>query len=84
MAKDTVFSAKLWDIYYVGTDVRSITMADGSSIRHAEGRPEFILALRTDSEPTFKFFILDGLIVDPSTGNIYVEANEGALKSRVL
>jgi hypothetical protein len=80
----TAGGANLWNIYYDGPDVRAVVMSDGSSIRRAEGRPEFVLALRSDTSTTYRFFVLDGLIVDPSTGNVYIEANDGAYSAAFL
>ena len=67
----------LWNIFFNRAEPVLITMSDGSSIRNAEGRDEAILALKTSAN-RFKFFILSGLVIDPSTGNIYAEANDGA------
>lgn len=84
LSVSTASGDSLWKIYYDGPDVRSVVMSDGSSIRRAEGRPEFVLALKSDKGSSFRFFVLDGLIVDPSTGNLYVEANEGAYSAAFL
>lgn len=67
----------LWNIFFNRAEPVLITMNDGSSIRNAEGRDESVLALKTTGN-RFKFFILSGLVIDPTTGNIYAEANDGA------
>jgi len=67
----------LWNIFFNRAEPVLITMNDGSSIRNAEGRDESVLALKTNGN-RFKFFILSGLVIDPTTGNIYAEANDGA------
>lgn len=69
--------APLWNIFFNRAEPVLITMNDGSSIRTAEGRDQSVLALKTTGS-RFKFFILSGLVIDPSTGNIYAEANDGA------
>jgi hypothetical protein len=82
----TVKSAQgnhLWTIYFNRVAPLVITMTDGSSIQNAEGRDDTILSLRTDRD-SFKFFILSGLVIDPITGNIYVEANDGAFTAAFM
>lgn len=73
----------LWTIHFNRVKPLLITMADGSGIKNAEGRDETILALKT-SRDQFKFFILSGLVIDPVTGNIYVEANDGAFTAAFM
>ena len=75
--------AVLWTIYFNRVEPLSITMADGSSIKNAEGRDDTVLALKTNASE-FKFFILSGLVIDPVTGNIYVEANDGAFTAAFM
>lgn len=75
--------AVLWTIYFNRVEPLSITMADGSSIKNAEGRDDTVLALKTNGSE-FKFFILSGLVIDPVTGNIYVEANDGAFTAAFM
>ncbi|MDZ4835331.1 MAG: hypothetical protein SGJ27_16255 [Candidatus Melainabacteria bacterium] len=82
----TVQSAQgnhLWTIYFNRVTPLVITMSDGSSIQNAEGRDDTILSLRNGGG-SFKFFILSGLVIDPITGNIYVEANDGAFTAAFM
>jgi hypothetical protein len=75
--------AHLWTIFFNRVEPLFIKMSDGSSIKNAEGRDDTILALKTNGEQ-FKFFILSGLVIDPITGNIYVEANDGAFTAAFM
>lgn len=73
----------LWTIYFNRVAPLTITMADGSAIKNAEGRDDTILALKTEGDK-FKYFILSGLVIDPITGNIYAEANDGAFTAAFM
>ncbi len=68
----------LWRVYYVNDGPELVSMADGSIIKRAEGRSEYVFSRFSAMEGDVKYFILSGLVVDPSTGNVYLEANEGA------
>jgi hypothetical protein len=68
----------LWRVYYVNDGPELVSMADGSIIKRAEGRSEYVFSRFSAIEDDIKYFILSGLVVDPSTGNVYLEANEGA------
>jgi hypothetical protein len=79
----TINGAMLWKIFFNRAEPVLILMNDGSSIRNAEGRDDAVLALKSTGD-RFKFFILSGLVIDPSTGNIYAEANDGAYTAAFL
>lgn len=68
----------LWQIYYGEDGPELVSMADGGIIKRAEGRSEYIFSRLSATEGDIKFFILTGFVVDPTTGNIYLEANAGA------
>ncbi len=68
----------LWRVYYVNDGPELVSMADGSIIKRAEGRSEYVFSRFSAMEGDVKYFILSGLVVDPSTGNVYLEANEGS------
>lgn len=74
----TIDGAPLWHIYYGEDGPELISMADGGIIKRAEGRSEYIFSRLSEMDGDIKFFILTGFVVDPSTGNVYLEANEGA------
>lgn len=74
----------LWTVAFRGGAVAEIVMADGSQISRAHGRDEFIYVDRADKSPRSDVFILTALMVDPSTGNIYGEVNEGAVNIAFL
>lgn len=73
----------LWNVYFNGYDAEKIAMFDGTFIGRAEGRDEMVLALRVGPGQT-KAFILSGLMVDPTTGNVFAEANQGAFTAGFL
>jgi len=68
----------LWQIFYSPEGVELVSMADGGVIKKAEGRSEYIFSRLSQNDGDIKFFILSGFVVDPTTGNLYVEANQGA------
>ncbi|MBS1956909.1 MAG: hypothetical protein JST89_22160 [Cyanobacteria bacterium SZAS-4] len=70
--------ALLWQIYYDENGPELVSMADGGIIKRAEGRSEYIFSKLSAADGDIKFFILTGFVVDPNTGNVYLEANEGA------
>jgi len=74
--------AVLWKILFNRAEPVLVSMSDGTTIRMAEGRDDSVLALRSGN--SLKFFILSGYVIDPSTGNIYVEANDGAYTAAFL
>ncbi len=76
--------AMLWQINYDAEGPAEVSMADGGLIRRAEGRREFIFSKHSQGDDAAKFFILSGLVVDPATGNVYLEANEGAYTAAFL
>jgi len=69
--------ASLWTVYWGETEPELIAMIDGSLIKQAEGEQKFVFSSVAPSGGEIRFFILDGLVVDPSTGNIYMEASGG-------
>lgn len=74
----------LWQVEYDEHGVRLVSMGDGSVIKRAEGRNDFVFSLLCREDGDIKFYILSGLVVDPGTGNIYMEANQGAYSSAFL
>lgn len=87
MTQLTVTSAAgsfLWKVFFKGFDPERVVMFDGSMITRAEGRDEHVLALRSADGKDLKIYILSGFMVDPSTGNIFVEANEGVYTAAFL
>lgn len=79
----TADGANLWQIYY-DDGPQLVSMADGGIIKRAEGRSEYVFSRLSSEDGDLKFFILSGFIVDPATGNIYLEANEGAYTAAFL
>jgi hypothetical protein len=80
----TAEGALLWQIYYGSDGPKLISMADGGIIKRAEGREQYIFSRLSAMDGDIKFFILSGFLVDPGTGNIYLEANEGAYTVALL
>lgn len=75
--------ALLWNVYFDGYEPTRVDMFDGTTIARAEGRDELILALNSNGEGV-KFFVLSGMMVDPTTGNVFIESNEGAYTAGFL
>lgn len=73
----------LWNIYFDGYDAERVDMFDGSTIAKAEGRDELILALNCFADG-FKLYMLSGIMIDPTSGNIFIESNEGAYTAGFL
>jgi len=80
---DTPSGKWLWSVKYDELEVDEIVMADGSHIRLAEGRQEFVYVQAAPGTRS-RIFILSGLVVDPTTGNIYAEANSGGYTAAFL
>lgn len=74
----------LWHVYYGERDVSLISMSDGGLIKRAEGRKEYVFSTLSQIDGDIKLYILSGLLVDPNTGNIYIEVNEGAYTAAFL
>jgi hypothetical protein len=74
----------LWTVAYRDREIAEIVMADGSQISKAHGRNEFVYVDRADKSLRSDVFILSALMVDPSTGNIFGEVNDGAINMAFL
>jgi len=74
----------LWQVYYDTHGPELVSMADGGIIKRAQGRREYVFSNLSALDGDIKFFILSGFIVDPGTGNVYLEANEGAYTAAFL
>ncbi len=80
----TLDGLPLWQVYYSAEGPELVSMADGGIIKRAEGRHEYVFSRLSATDGDIKFFILSGFVVDPSTGNVYFEANEGAYTAAFL
>ncbi len=80
----TVSGALLWQVFYDAAGPKLVSMADGGIIKKAEGRDDFIFSWMSPVDGDIKFYLLSALVVDPTTGNIYLEANEGAYSAAFL
>lgn len=80
----TESGALLWQVFYDTTGPKLISMADGGIIKKAEWRDDFIFSWMSPVDGDIKFYLLSALVVDPTTGNIYLEANEGAYSAAFL
>ncbi len=80
----TLDGLPLWQVYYSADGPELVSMADGGIIKRAEGRQEYVFSRLSATDGDIKFFILSGFVVDPSTGNVYFEANEGAYTAAFL
>lgn len=80
----TIDGLPLWQVFYSANGPELVSMADGGIIKRAEGRQEYVFSKLSAIDGDIKFFILSGFVVDPSTGNIYFEANEGAYTAAFL
>lgn len=80
----TLDGMPLWQVYYSAEGPELVSMADGGIIKRAEGRQEYVFSRLSPTDGDIKFFILSGFVVDPSTGNVYFEANEGAYTAAFL
>lgn len=80
----TLDGLPLWQVYYSAEGPELVSMADGGIIKRAEGRQEYVFSRLSPTDGDIKFFILSGFVVDPSTGNVYFEANEGAYTAAFL
>ncbi|MFN8552496.1 MAG: hypothetical protein U0103_13560 [Candidatus Obscuribacterales bacterium] len=74
----------LWGIHYDGLEIEQIVMSDGTQIRRAEGRHEYVMVQRANDRLHPRIYILSGLMVDPLTGNVYAEANQGGYTAAFL
>ena len=83
-AVTTLDGLPLWQVYYSTEGPELVSMADGGIIKRAEGRQEYVFSRLSATDGDIKFFILSGFVVDPSTGNVYFEANEGAYTAAFL
>jgi len=80
----TVDGMPLWQVHYSPAGPELVSMADGGIIKRAEGRQEYVFSKLSAADGDIKFFILSGFVVDPGTGNVYFEANEGAYTAAFL
>jgi hypothetical protein len=80
----TMDGQPLWQVYYSSDGPELVSMADGGIIKRAEGRQEYIFSRLSQVDGDIKYFILTGFVVDPVTGNVYLEANEGAYTAAFL
>jgi hypothetical protein len=74
----------LWQIYYDNVGPSLVSLAAGGVIKRAEGREEYVYSRLSAEDGDIKFYILSGFVVDPATGNIYMEANQGAYTLALL
>lgn len=74
----------LWNVLFDGDEPTRVEMFDGSLIAKAEGRDEMVLALNSGGTAGSKIYLLSGLMVDPTTGNVFVESNQGAYTAGFL
>lgn len=74
----------LWDVHFDGYEPMRVEMFDGSLIARAEGRDDMVLALKSGGTDGLKLYLLSGLMVDPTTGNVFVESNQGAYTAGFL
>lgn len=74
----------LWGIHYDGLEIDQVVMADGTQIRRAEGRHEYVMVQRANDRLHPRIYILSGVMVDPVTGNVYAEANQGGYTAAFL
>lgn len=74
----------LWGVHYDGLEIDQVVMADGTQIRRAEGRYDYVMVQRSHDRLHPRVYILSGVMVDPETGNIYVEANQGGYTAAFL
>ncbi len=74
----------LWGIHYDGLEIDQVVMADGTQIRRAEGRHEYVMVQRANDRLHPRIYILSGVMVDPITGNVYAEANKGGYTAAFL
>lgn len=74
----------LWQVSYDREGVQLVSMADGCLIKKAEGRQDYVFSMLSPEDGDIRFFILSGLVVDPNTGNVYLEANQGAYSTAYL
>lgn len=68
----------LWHAYFGDNGISLISLADGSFIKRAEGRNEYVFSTLSASDGDIKIYILNALVFDPKTGNIFIEVNQGA------
>ena len=74
----------LWQVSYDREGVQLVSMADGCLIKKAEGRQDYVFSMLSPEDGDIRFYILSGLVVDPNTGNVYLEANQGAYSTAYL
>lgn len=68
----------LWHAYFGENGISLISLGDGSFIKRAEGRNEYVFSTLSASDGDIKIYILNALVFDPKTGNIFIEVNQGA------
>lgn len=68
----------LWHAYFGDNGISLISLADGSFIKRAEGRNEYVFSTLSAADGDIKIYILNALVFDPKTGNIFIEVNQGA------
>lgn len=68
----------LWHAYFGDNGISLISLADGSFMKRAEGRNEYVFSTLSATDGDIKIYILNALVFDPKTGNIYIEVNQGA------
>lgn len=74
----------LWGVHYDNLEIDQVVMSDGTQIRRAEGRHEYVMVQRASDRLHPRIYILSGVMVDPITGNVYAEANEGGYTAAFL
>lgn len=74
----------LWQVSYDREGVQLVSMADGCLVKKAEGRQDYVFSMLSPEDGDIRFYILSGLVVDPNTGNVYLEANQGAYSTAYL
>jgi hypothetical protein len=74
--------AALWQVYFGDYGPEHVFMADGGVIQRAEASDQFVYSSYQSGQS--KFYILSGLVVDPNTGNIFIEVGGGMFASAFL
>lgn len=74
----------LWGIHYNDLEIEQVVMSDGTQIRRAEGRHEYVMVQRANDRLHPRIYILSGVMIDPLTGNVYAEANRGGYTAAFL
>lgn len=76
--------ARLWEVFSDSEgSLDRVIMADGGIVKRAEGTDYYILAMR-GLDDCIQFYIVETLVLDPETGNLYFEANKGGYTAAFL